>query len=111
MNLDDLVKFNGVSRTELEARISMLVAALRAAQVGLAAAHEHAREALLAEGCPACQGARDYKAMLANLTATQERCTTLFNENRAMRKAAVVLAPPNQWEAAVAQALAELEAA
>lgn len=99
-----MLKFEGVSRTELCERIVRLAAALRERHD----ASEAARQRMLIEGCLTCVGARDYRAMLANLTSAQARGTELLTENRAMRMAAASLCSPEEWAAAVYKALVAL---
>lgn len=85
--LDDLLKFDGVPRTELEARLRELVPRLKLAEL-------RATKRVI-EGCSVCVGGRDYRALLANLTSTQARCTTLLDELRAYRRTGICL--PGVW--------------
>jgi hypothetical protein len=67
LDTSDLRKVAGVGRDVLEARIKMLCDALEAADM------------------QAQRSAADLKEVTFNLTATQMRCTQLFNENRNLR--------------------------
>ena len=80
-NLDDLLKFEGISRSFLEARIRTLVAEVQ----GHRDAVEQARQRLIIEGCLTCRGGQDYRLMSDNLTHCQERCTELLEETRSQR--------------------------
>ena len=67
-----------------------LVAELRVLVGKLQAERDHAidmaRRQMVLEGCLTCRGGAEYKAMLANLTETQTRCTELLLENRELRE-------------------------
>jgi hypothetical protein len=81
--LDDLLKFQGVPRSELEARLRELVPRLAAAELRIVR-HD-------IEGCLTCKSGRDYRQMLTTLTATQARCTELLTEVRAYRASGICL--------------------
>ena len=51
---------------------------------------------------------RELREMRECLKATQERCSELLTENRAMRMAAASLCDPVEWNAAVGKALEAL---
>jgi len=67
-----------------------LVAELRVLVGRLQRERDHAvdmaRRQMVLEGCLTCSGGAEYKAMLANLTRCQERCTELLLENRELRE-------------------------
>jgi hypothetical protein len=65
--------------------ITQLRSDLALAREQLATADARARSALIIEGCLTCVGGAEYKAMLANLTDTQRRCTELVGEVREMK--------------------------
>lgn len=80
-----MVDLARTGRQGLLDRIRELERELEAARRRADEAVSHARVLLVNEGCLTCRGGADYRAMLANLTATQERCTELFLENRRLR--------------------------
>jgi hypothetical protein len=92
MTDDDLLRFEGVSRSVLEQRIRVLVAAVRSHRDAV----EEARQHLLLDGCLTCRGARDYKIMLENLTAVQALSTRQLEELRAYRASQVL--PGLGWD-------------
>jgi len=71
--------------------IHQLRSDLAQARLDLETADDRARTALIIEGCLTCVGGDEYKAMLANLTATQRRCTELKLELRAYRASGICL--------------------
>jgi hypothetical protein len=74
-----------VGRMELMEMIYQLRADLVQARLDVETADVRARTALIIEGCLTCVGGAEYKAMLANLTDTQRRCTELITETREMK--------------------------
>ena len=75
--LDELSKCDGVSRDVLEARLAVVVARLKLAEL------RNAQNAIA--GCLTCKGCENYKHMLENMTHVQGRCTELLDETRAQR--------------------------
>ena len=72
-----------------------LVAELRVLVGQLQAERDHAvdmaRRQMVLEGCLTCRGGAEYKAMLANLSSVQARCTDLLVEVRAYRASGICL--------------------
>ena len=84
-----------VGRSNLLTLVRQLQSELADARQQRDHAVDMARRQMVLEGCLTCSGGAEYKEMLANLTATQTRCTELLVEVRAYRASGICL--PGWW--------------
>ena len=75
-----------VGRDNLLSLVRHLRAELEQARAERDHAVDMARRQMVLEGCLTCRGGAEYKAMLANLTQCQKRCTELLLEARKLRE-------------------------
>ena len=80
-----------VGRDNLLSLVRHLRAELEQARKERDHAVDMARRQMVLEGCLTCRGGAEYKAMLANLSATQARCSELLIEVRAYRASGLQL--------------------